>query len=1034
MLTKFARRALRPVAAVVVLAFALPSHANHSGGASGLSYFKNYFVTGDYVAAGVGMQHTGVYGFANGTISIPTLPDGAEVVAAYLYWQTISSSGAPDPSALRGAKFKGNDISQIAVLLDKDGSAACDDDYHGSRATWSFRADVLRFFPRIRPASTDQAVQVLVSGSHTVTLPDMGKSSRTPSTLGAGLVIVYRVTGYDPATGYQTARQPLRSIVLFDGGITMDSRTSQVQIPLEGFYEASRYAPRARLTLLVGDGDSNGGERVQIRSTASAADNRLVATNPFRGRGGFEAVTFQNVPLEAGAMKATVTIDPGKKGCFDCLSLPVAVMSAFVQDRDGDGLLDVWESRTEWTNKPTRLASVYAGWPLADPTGAPLPDLGAMGANPDVQDIFVQADFMTGADGHSHLPLKDALGHSAFQAVATALRNAAPRPSEVARGVCASNAAAGQCPINVHFDVGNVATYQPPADPASCSSSSTWTPACAIIPGALGKGGNSIPEVPCSADGHTPSGEACAFPGFAGVVGWKNGFRAYRDGLIDRTGAGTDCSTSPDSCEPRMPRTRKDIFHYVLFAHALGYGSPTNPLVPRKNSGIADSSGGDVMVTLGLWDNQTGSLFVQGSTLFHELGHNLGLRHGGVVASARIEPNCKANYQSVMNYLFQVHGLLLPGGTQTIDLSRQQLPSLNEGALSESSGLGGPTAYLPSWYAPAGTSFIDAALGTSPAGRFCDGTPVPTGGPAYVRIDGTSTAGTPLDWNGDGIINGPDSQDANFDSIASQTFNGANDYATMDLRQVGARRAIGSQAISYSVLDPSGNLPVPPAPAVGGGLSLDTGFGDLGFGDLGFGDLGFGDLGFGDLGFGDLGFGDLGFGDLGFGDLGIPFDETLGPGDLNFETAVSTSGGGAPAGLSAVLQAGGGDDHDNQKGRGHDCDDGRHHGRGHGCDDDSVLLTWSSANVGSPISYQVFRIPGAAVTPASLAKRVLVGTVPGNVTSFTDTSRLGDGDHDADDVFTWFVVATLPKPDCTPTRYDKCTQQSSPSNFATLQL
>src|SRR5262245_37033976 len=72
-----------------------------------LSYFKNFFVTGDYVAAGVGLQHTGVNGFATGSITIDPakVPADAEVVAAYLYWQTISSSGAPDPTALAGAQF-----------------------------------------------------------------------------------------------------------------------------------------------------------------------------------------------------------------------------------------------------------------------------------------------------------------------------------------------------------------------------------------------------------------------------------------------------------------------------------------------------------------------------------------------------------------------------------------------------------------------------------------------------------------------------------------------------------------------------------------------------------------------------------------------------------------------------------------------------------------------------------------------------------------------------------------------------------------
>ena len=1009
-----ASRALGPLAAAVVLAFALPSHANHSGGGGGgLSYFKNYFVTGDYVAAGVGMQRTGVNGFATGTITIDPakIPAGAEIVAAYLYWQTVSSSGAPDPSALRGARFKKNDVSKIAILLDKAGTAACwsngggTGQNHGSRATWSFRADVLRFFPHVE---RNGAIQVDVTGPHEVTLPDMGPSNRLPSTLGAGLVVVYRVTGYDANTSYRSPRQPLRSIVLFDGGATMDNRTSQVQVSMEGFFEASRGSPDARLTFLIADGQSNKSERVQLRSTASTSDNKLVAINPFRANTGFEAVTFENAPLEAGAMKATVTIDPGKKGCFDCLSLGAVVLSTVVQDRDGDGLLDVWESKAEWSNKPSRLANVYPAWPLADPTGAPLPDLGAMGANPDVQDVFVQLDYLKGSDGHTHRPDPSALG-----AVATALHNAAPRPSNS----CTSTNP-GDCPINVHFDVGPLASS---FSETLCTAGAS----CPIIAGALGKGGNEILEVQCDATGHAPSGEACAFPGFSGVVGWKSGFRAYRDGLIDRTGTGVDCGTNPDSCEPRMPRTRKDIFHYLLFAHALGYGSPSNPLVPRKSSGIADSGGGDLMVTLGLWEPQNGTPFVQGSTLLHELGHNLGLRHGGVVPSGAIEANCKPNYQSVMNYLFQVRGLLLPSNAPTIDLSRQTLPSLVESSLSEAGGLGMATTYLPSWYAPNDPNSVNGVLGTSPADRFCDGTLVPNGGPSYVRIDGNSTAGSPLDWNGNGAIQGVDSQDANFDNSASpETFTGANDYFTMDLRQVGARRAIGSETLSYSVVDPvSGIAPVPPAPSIGGGLSLDSGFGDLGFGDLGFGDLGFGDLGFGDLGFGDLGFGDLGFGDLGFGDLGIPFDEKLGPGDLTLETAVSTSGGGAPNGLTAMVQTAQTDGSRDRYG---------HHPRD--CDDTSVLLRWNAPNVGSPISYQVFRIRGATVTPRTLQGRELVATVPGDTTTVTDTSKLGDGDHDRDDVFTWFVVATLPKPDCTPSRYDRCTRQSSPTNFVTLQL
>ena len=998
MLRTTASRALGALAAGAVLSLVLPSPAARA--ADGLGYFKNFFVTGDYLAVGVGLQHTGVNGFATGTLTVAPgqIPAGAEVVAAYLYWQTISSSGTPDPSVLQGAKFKGNDISKIAVLLTKAGTAPCwssggaTGGSNGSKATWSYRADVLPFFPRVRPTSPNQPVQVQVEGSHTVTLPDMGGSNQLPSTLGAGLVVVYRLTGYDPATSYQTPRMPLRAIVLFDGGFTLNNQNRQMQVTVEGFYEASRTSPNARMTHLVADGQANKTERVQITSTASTSDNVTVAINPFNGSTGFDAVTFQNLPLEPGAMKATVTVDPGTTGSFDCLSWSSVVMSMVVQDRDGDGLLDVQEARSEWSSKPSRLASVYPSWPLTDPTGATLPDLGAMGANPNVQDVFVQIDYLTGADGHSHLPAK-----SALQSVATALHNAPPRPSIVAAGLCAPGAAAGQCPIAVHFDVG--ANYQPAQVPsaASCASASTWTTDCAIVPAAQATGGNPIPEVPCLPSGFTASGASCAFPTFAGVVGWKNGLRAYRDAPVSRANGSAACSAGQLGCAPRMLRTFKDIAHYVLFAHALGVGSLENPLVPRKSSGIADSSGGDVMVTLGLWDRQTGTPFMQGSTLLHELGHNLGLKHGGIVSSGAIEPNCKANYQSVMNYLFQVRGLLDSKGVPSIDLSKQQLPTLTETSLAESTGLGAATPYLPSWFAPSSASFIDTALGTSPATRRCDGSPLAPSDPPFVRIDADPRLLPALDWNGNGTISGAVAEDVNFDGIPGETFLGANDFSTLDLRQVGARRAVGSEELSYSVIDPAtGVAPVPPAPAIGGGLSLDTGFGDLGFGDLGFGDLGFGDLGFGDLGFGDLGFGDLGFGDLGFGDLGVPADEPLGPGDLDLDTAGSL--GNAPNALTATVL----------KGKG------------------GVLLAWAPPNLGTPTAYQVYRVEGASVTPTNIAARVLVANVAGNITTVTDTSStLKHGRQ-----YTYFVVATLISP--VGCQSNCSTQQSGVSNFVTI--
>src|SRR5213594_3917404 len=74
--------------------------------APSLSLTNNYFVTGDYVVGGVGLRGLGdATGFATGTIKIPDtvqaaatgvpspgVPPGADIVAAFLYWETVESS------------------------------------------------------------------------------------------------------------------------------------------------------------------------------------------------------------------------------------------------------------------------------------------------------------------------------------------------------------------------------------------------------------------------------------------------------------------------------------------------------------------------------------------------------------------------------------------------------------------------------------------------------------------------------------------------------------------------------------------------------------------------------------------------------------------------------------------------------------------------------------------------------------------------------------------------------------------------------
>ena len=86
---------------------------------------------------------------------------------------------------------------------------------------------------------------------------------------------------------------------------------------------------------------------------------------------------------------------------------------------------------------------------------------------------------------------------------------------------------------------------------------------------------------------------------------------------------------------------------------------------PVTNTGVGDFPGGDVLITLGAFldtdndhaDRPPARRSCRGSTLMHELG-TTAKRHGGEPD----EPNCKPPYLSVMNYLYQLRGLLDDGG------------------------------------------------------------------------------------------------------------------------------------------------------------------------------------------------------------------------------------------------------------------------------------------------------------------------------------------------------------------------------------
>ena len=96
-----------------------------------------------------------------------------------------------------------------------------------------------------------------------------------------------------------------------------------------------------------------------------------------------------------------------------------------------------------------------------------------------------------------------------------------------------------------------------------------------------------------------------------------------------------------------MDITRRQMFHYSVFANSQRTDGGATSV------GLAEVGGNDLFVTLGKlgYSGDVTANFQAGS-LMHELGHNLGLEHGG-----DDNTNDKPNYLSVMNYLYTLTGI-----------------------------------------------------------------------------------------------------------------------------------------------------------------------------------------------------------------------------------------------------------------------------------------------------------------------------------------------------------------------------------------
>ena len=141
---------------------------------------------------------------------------------------------------------------------------------------------------------------------------------------------------------------------------------------------------------------------------------------------------------------------------------------------------------------------------------------------------------------------------------------------------------------------------------------------------------------------------------------------------------------------PAILGAKRLMYRYLIFGHEHAH-SP-------GSSGIAELPGNDFMVTIGSWDDNSllttagfsqgaraqlgqAKVIVEASTLMHEMGHTLNLKHGG-----GDHFNCKPNYISIMNYALQFPSMI---SQRPMNYSSKALASLDESDLNELQAPGG---------------------------------------------------------------------------------------------------------------------------------------------------------------------------------------------------------------------------------------------------------------------------------------------------------------------------------------------------------
>jgi hypothetical protein len=541
-----------------------------------LSIFKNYFVTGDYVVAGWVEGPPDGSGLATGTINVPdtipngkqpvqvgvpaSVPPGADIVAAYLYWATVESGQTS--FAGRHGFFNGYPIDGGLGLNPNAptswSSGGCSGASNGTKTMRVYRADVRAYLPIDKNEVIPQGLpnagspnptfgNIQANGQFVVRLADSGSNGNTaPFSLGASLVIIYRL----PAASYPS----LNSIVIYDGAYAPGNTTANFSQNLVGFYQPAA-SPVSKITHIVANGQTNKGEAVYLAkpntnlSLVSPLPSLYGNLPPFPGIYNTYGSAWDNPtwflngaanPVKATDTIETTTVVPSASNS-GCVNWGAVILSTTVQSSNGDGLLDKWKADQGYVDVIPNANQNYEWVALPNPVG---------NANNNEKDLYIELDYSNDLNAtvpnvaaHSHLPQKAAL-------------------DLVGQRFLDKH-------IHVHFDLGPIApsnyagdlfVISPVPPPNPPPNPDPNTPGIVVAPPATA-GGNAIDEAALYCNANTAF---CQFPNQSSVS-WKGGLLFVRDSVSI-----TDPATGKVYAGGSFQQGRQNSYRYALFGHALG--------------------------------------------------------------------------------------------------------------------------------------------------------------------------------------------------------------------------------------------------------------------------------------------------------------------------------------------------------------------------------------------------------------------------------------------------------------------------------